>query len=62
MHTIKRLPEFMDWIGSIKDAVTRVRLNKRLDKVQRGLLGDGDKSTQQADIQAALALAEAMKE
>ncbi len=93
MYTIKRLPEFREWIDSLKDAVTRIRLNKRLDKVQRGLLGDvspvgegiyemrehfgpgwrmyyvqqgdmlivmlggGDKSTQQADIAVALALA-----
>ena len=98
MYSIKRLPEFTQWMGSIKDAVTRIRLNKRLDKVQRGLLGDvapvgegvfemreffgpgwrmyyvkqgdvlivmlggGDKSTQQADIAAALALAQTIKE
>jgi len=77
----------------MSDAQTRIRLNKRLDKVQRGLLGDvapvgegvfemreffgpgwrmyyvqqgdvlivmlggGDKSTQQADIAKAIALA-----
>ena len=40
MYTVKRLPEFTEWMGSMKDAVTRIRLNKRLDKVQRGLLGD----------------------
>lgn len=97
MFTVKRLPEFTDWMASMKDAVTRIRLNKRLDKVQRGLLGDvapvgdcvfemreffgpgwrmyyvqqgevlvvmlggGDKSTQQADIAAAIALAETIK-
>lgn len=97
MYTVKRLPEFTEWMGSMKDAVTRIRLNKRLDKVQRGLLGDvapvgegvfemreffgpgwrmyyvqqgdvlvvmlggGDKSTQQADIAAAIALAETIK-
>jgi putative addiction module killer protein len=27
-------------MSAIKDAQTRIRLNKRLDKVQRGLLGD----------------------
>lgn len=42
MYTVKRLPEFTEWMGSMKDAVTRIRLNKRLDKVQRGLLGDSD--------------------
>jgi putative addiction module killer protein len=98
MYTIKRLPEFKQWIDGLKDAVTRVRLNKRLEKAQRGLLGDvqpvgdgvfemreffgpgwrmyyvqqgdvllvmlcgGDKSTQQADIARALALAQSLKE
>ena len=40
MYTVKRLPEVTKWLGDIKDAVTRVRLNKRLEKAQRGLLGD----------------------
>jgi putative addiction module killer protein len=40
MYTIKRTPEFDDWLGGIKDAFTRIRLAKRLDKAQRGLLGD----------------------
>ena len=39
-YTIKRLPEFDLWFESIKDGVTRIRLAKRLDKAQRGLLGD----------------------
>lgn len=92
MYRVKRLPEFIDWLHAIKDNETRIRLNKRLDKVQRGLLGDvepvgdgvfemreffgpgwrmyyvqrgdvlivmlggGNKSTQQADIAAAIAL------
>ncbi len=92
MYTIKRMPEFDDWLDGIKDDLTRIRLGKRLDKAQRGLLGDvepvgegvmemreffgpgwrmyyveldgslilmlggGDKSTQQADIAAAIAL------
>ncbi|MGB4058641.1 MAG: type II toxin-antitoxin system RelE/ParE family toxin [Burkholderiaceae bacterium] len=92
MYTVKRLPEFRAWLGTMRDAQTRIRLNKRLDKAQRGLLGDvapvgdgvfemreffgpgwrmyyvqqgdvlvvmlggGDKSTQQADIAAAIAL------
>ena len=92
MYTIKRLPQFREWIDSINEAQTRIRLNKRLDKVQRGLLGDvapvgdgvfemreffgagwrmyyvqrgellivmiggGDKSTQSADIAAAIDL------
>jgi putative addiction module killer protein len=40
MPTIKRTPEFDDWLGNIKDGMTRIRLGKRLDKAQRGLLGD----------------------
>jgi putative addiction module killer protein len=40
MYTVKRMPEFDEWFGSLQDAMTRIRLAKRLDKVQRGLLGD----------------------
>jgi putative addiction module killer protein len=40
MYTVKRLPEFSAWINAVRDAPTRIRLNKRLDKVQRGLMGD----------------------
>ena len=40
MVTVKRTVEFDDWLASIKDGMTRIRLAKRLDKVQRGLLGD----------------------
>jgi len=40
MLTIKRLPEFDDWLNGLKDGMTRIRLARRLDKVQRGLLGD----------------------
>lgn len=40
MYTIKRLPKFKTWMDGIKDAETRIRLNKRLDKVQRGMFGD----------------------
>ena len=93
MFTIKRTAEFDAWLFGLRDTMTRIRLAKRLDKVQRGLLGDtkpvgdgvhelredfgpgwrmyyvqhgdvlvvmlggGDKSTQQADIAAAQALA-----
>ena len=98
MYTVKRTAEFDDWLASIKDGLTRIRLAKRLDKVQRGLLGDvepvgegvsemreffgpgwrmyyverngiiivmlggGDKSTQQADIAAAIALSKSIEE
>lgn len=40
MYSVKRMPEFDAWFSSIKDGLTRVRLAKRLDKAQRGLLGD----------------------
>ena len=40
MNTIKRMPEFDRWLAGIRDGMTRIRLAKRLDKVQRGLLGD----------------------
>ena len=40
MYTIKRTPEFDDWLASLKDGMTRIRLARRLDKAQRGLLGD----------------------
>ena len=95
--TNPRWPEIVD-NASIKDGMTRIRLAKRLDKAQRGLLGDvepvgegvcemreffgpgwrmyyverrgiiivmlggGDKSSQQADIAAAIALAKSFEE
>lgn len=40
MYTIKRMTEFDTWFDGIKDGLTRIRLAKRLDKAQRGLLGD----------------------
>ncbi|NOT17503.1 MAG: type II toxin-antitoxin system RelE/ParE family toxin [Sulfuriferula sp.] len=40
MYTIKRTDNFDAWIDSLKDRLTYLRLNKRLDKVARGLLGD----------------------
>ena len=94
MFTIKQTPEFEQWVSSLKDGMARIRLAKRLDKAQRGNLGDvepvgegvsemrehfgpgwrmyyvqrgdvlivGDKSTQQADIQHAIALAKTLQE
>jgi putative addiction module killer protein len=98
MITIKRTAEFDRWLESIPDRLTVIRLNRRLDKAQRGLLGDvkpvgedvfemreffgpgwrmyyamrgavlivmlggGDKSTQPADIAAALALAQTLED
>ena len=40
MPSIKRMPEFDAWLDNIRDGLTRIRLAKRLDKAQRGLLGD----------------------
>jgi len=40
MYTIKRMPEFDDWLANLRDGMTRIRLTRRLEKVQRGLLGD----------------------
>lgn len=40
MYTVKRMPQFDAWLDGIKDGLTRIRLGKRLDKAQRGLLGD----------------------
>ena len=97
MTEIKRLPEFDEWLDSIKDSMTRLKLNRRLDKVQRGnwgdvkhlqegvwemraffgagfrmyyiqhgqvvivMLGGGDKSTQQRDIDRAIALSKTLE-
>ncbi len=40
MLVIKPLPEFTDWLDSLKDRVTRIRLARRLDRVMQGNLGD----------------------
>lgn len=40
MYSIKHLPEFTAWLDGLKDRVTRLRLARRLDKAQRGTLGD----------------------
>ena len=40
MYSIKPLPEFTAWLDGLKDRVTRLRLARRLDKAQRGNLGD----------------------
>ncbi len=39
MLEIIRLPEFDEWLDGIKDNMTRIRLNRGLDKVQRGNWG-----------------------
>ena len=40
MLTIRRMPEFDAWFESLRDRPTRFRLLRRLEKAQRGLLGD----------------------
>jgi putative addiction module killer protein len=40
MTTVKTTPEFDAWLNGLKDNITRIRLSRRLDKVQRGNLGD----------------------
>lgn len=40
MYIIKRTAEFDAWLHGMKDHVTRLRLARRLDKAQRGVLGD----------------------
>lgn len=40
MFIIKRTAEFDAWLFGLRDTMARIRLAKRLDKVQRGLLGD----------------------
>ena len=37
---IKHLPDFGEWLDGIEDNMTRIRLNRRLDKVQRGNWGE----------------------
>lgn len=40
MYSIKQLPEFAEWLSGLKDGMARRRLGRRLEKVQRGALGD----------------------
>ena len=40
MYIIKRMPEFDHWLDHLRDWPTRIRLLRRLEKAQRGLLGD----------------------
>lgn len=40
MFTIRRMPQFDAWFAGLNDRQTRIRLARRLDKAQRGLLGD----------------------
>ena len=40
MFTVHYHAEFNKWLLGLRDAFTRVRLIKRLEKIERGLLGD----------------------
>jgi putative addiction module killer protein len=40
MYTIKKMPEFDNWLNRLRDRSTQIRLLRRLEKAQRGLLGD----------------------
>jgi len=40
MFIIKTIPAFDYWLDGLKDRTTRLRLSRRLDKAQRGNLGD----------------------
>ncbi|MEK6748844.1 MAG: type II toxin-antitoxin system RelE/ParE family toxin [Pseudomonadota bacterium] len=40
MFTVRTLPEFDAWLNGLRDRTTRIRLQRRLDKAQRGNLGD----------------------
>ncbi len=40
MYIIKKMPEFDIWLNRLRDRSTQIRLLRRLEKAQRGLLGD----------------------
>ena len=40
MYTVKLTATFERWLAGLKDNTTRLRLARRLDKAQRGNLGD----------------------
>ena len=40
MFSVRRLPEFDRWLASLRDPSTRLRLARRLERAQRGNLGD----------------------
>jgi len=40
VHTIKRTVEFDAWLNGLRDMPTRLRLARRLERAQRGALGD----------------------
>lgn len=40
MFSIRRLPAFDRWFAGLRDRTTRIRLARRLERAQRGNLGD----------------------
>jgi putative component of toxin-antitoxin plasmid stabilization module len=48
---------FLEWLNALKDPVTRLRIRRRLDRIELGHLGDcepvGDKRSQKNDIKTA---------
>lgn len=40
MYTIKTTPEFDAWLAGIRDRGTRIRLSRRIDRLQNGQFGD----------------------
>lgn len=40
MFNVKRTPEFDGWLAGLRDRMTRIRLARRLERAQRGILGD----------------------
>lgn len=40
MYTVMETQVFADWVDSIRDMPTRIRLRRRLGKAMRGNLGD----------------------
>ncbi|MDY0213252.1 MAG: type II toxin-antitoxin system RelE/ParE family toxin [Desulfuromonadaceae bacterium] len=40
MYAVKWTKDFEHWINRLRDRSTRIRLLRRLEKAQRGLLGD----------------------
>ncbi len=40
IFTNRQTPEFETWLKGLRDKVSRIRLARRLEKAQRGNLGD----------------------
>jgi putative addiction module killer protein len=40
MYSVIETEKFSEWLDTLKDGATRIRLGRRLDKARRGNLGD----------------------